>query len=735
MTVIATGTSSSETNGPPPRKKICLSLSGKGRTKPPVTVAEADSTSEMSVTVNRADPNKRRVKRNFTASDGRLRREALTGPLEPGMMLNGFVSDSVNSIAASDDSPGSDVPPVATICNLGNTCFLNSILYTLRFAPHFLHKLHHLVNDLADAAARNNTSKVKSSSLGRSIGLSNKHYWNMEQMRTSNENCTKKRVQTVTEKLHEVYESLHSAELKESTEPFQPEIFLHALREVNPIFEGNQQHDAHELLGCLLNYMRETCQDLSKQLESHQNSELCNGTCSSDDGKKETKGSLLAHVGLSSSTSSISSGKWNVRKSWKRKKPSNESIFKPNRTVKNGSQSSVISNGTLTAQQANSEDPTSSIESATNEPRILVNGEVHEAGEGDSSSKENGSCSLRPLQETDEGDHAEDKTRLNFIEEDFEGVSVLCTRCLECECVTERKETFYEIGVPIASDQDPEKREDCEQISELYRSSIVTEELLLNVNKYWCEHCLRYNEARRSVKYESLPPLLILHLKRFSSTFGSMVCMSKVNDYMPTPLILDCFCDECLEAISKDEDVKHRYQLYGVIMHLGATIASGHYVAYVRAADPISEYRSCDKDKRKTASLVATNATKGSNQPDGEKARGLLRFFSKTKSNNSDTVSSNHLGNPHYRNTCRSLDCCGVRMNKAYQPADSKAHAVNGCGNEEEVEDEGPEPSWLECDDETVRVLTRQQLEDILAPKQSKNSSLTPYLLFYSRIP
>lgn len=49
-------------------------------------------------------------------------------------------------------------------------------------------------------------------------------------MRASNETYTKKRVQTVTEKLHEVYESLHSAELKESTEPFQPEIFLHALR-------------------------------------------------------------------------------------------------------------------------------------------------------------------------------------------------------------------------------------------------------------------------------------------------------------------------------------------------------------------------------------------------------------------------------------------------------------------------------------------------------------------------
>lgn len=49
-------------------------------------------------------------------------------------------------------------------------------------------------------------------------------------MRASNESYAKKRVQAVSEKLHEVYESLHNAELKESTEPFQPDVFLHALR-------------------------------------------------------------------------------------------------------------------------------------------------------------------------------------------------------------------------------------------------------------------------------------------------------------------------------------------------------------------------------------------------------------------------------------------------------------------------------------------------------------------------
>ncbi len=48
--------------------------------------------------------------------------------------------------SASSKTPKS--PPVASLCNLGNTCFLNSVLYTLRFTPGFLHSLHHMVHDL-----------------------------------------------------------------------------------------------------------------------------------------------------------------------------------------------------------------------------------------------------------------------------------------------------------------------------------------------------------------------------------------------------------------------------------------------------------------------------------------------------------------------------------------------------------------------------------------------------------
>lgn len=113
---------------------------------------------------------------------------------------------------------------------------------------------------------------------------------------------------------------------------------------------------------------------------------------------------------------------------------------------------------------------------------------------------------------------------------------------------------------------------------------------------------------------------------------------------------------------------------------------------------------------------------------------GLLKFFHFNMSQKSAT-SSRNMGTPNGHSTsnfqqsgnksglCRGADCCGIRL----QLSSTSSGAV---GADVAV----PETPWLECDDETVRILTRREFEDVLAPKPSKSSALTPYLLFYCKI-
>ncbi|XP_014254863.1 ubiquitin carboxyl-terminal hydrolase 1 isoform X2 [Cimex lectularius] len=574
----------------PPRKRLCLSASQTRR----------GTTSGEEVHV----------------PDQKQQQEPpMAMPIEAGMMVVGGV-DAVGGAAVRcghDDCES----PITTLSNLGNTCFLNSVLYTLRFAPSFIHNLHHLALDLKEYSGRHT---LKCSSLGRG-GKS----WSSKDLPSlGGGDVPNVKMQIATDKLHQLYEALHTEELKDNMESYHPHVFLHSLRDVNPIFEGNQQHDAHELLVCLLDNIRETCKQLRQ---------------------------LVASTPVSTIPSAPPSQQ-PAKQSWSSQVRKSLSITRARPKI-NGDDKKLIPLG--------------------KESQI-----------------QNGDCCTNGVDEED--DHS--NIGHNFISEHFEGVSLLKTTCLECEQVTQRQETFSDICVPITTNL----KDKPSNVNKLYQNALVTEEYLHDSNKYWCEQCLRYNEAKRCVKFETLPKLLTLQIKRFSSGFGSVV--SKVNEHMPTPLVLGCFCEKCQSTNNPD----HQYHLYGVIMHLGATMASGHYVAYVKARDSSVDYDSCTRERRKTASLSASlSSSAAANSND--KSNSKRKWFSRQK--NTSPLPRGQ----YFRSSCRGAECCGVKLRI----------------------DETSEPVWLECDDETVRTISKKQLEEILAQKQPKNSTLTPYLLFYAR--
>lgn len=623
----------------PPRKKFCLSLSGRGRAIP-IVVSQPPRTSTRGGLLDTSDYS-----------------------LSTSKMLNGYRNQLSNHQDGSYNMSGGSTEGfrIATLCNLGNTCFLNSVLYTLRFAPSFLHNLHHLATDLSNLNDKQLQTKAKSSSLGRtdvSLTSSSSRSWSSKDLLAlagPTVEANKSHIQIATEKLHELFMALRASETRENSEPYQPDAFLQALREVNPIFEGNQQQDAHELLVCLLDNIRETFQLLVRHRESQFGQ--------SNGGFPDF---TADHSTTDVSSESSGSGKRSIRKRKKKKFPSRGSsicLVQPN------------ANGVATSA------------------RPYENGHAEFA-------ESNGEIGTR-----------KPESKKCFISEDFEGVSLLRTTCLECEQVTERKETFCDICVPIDIDRSNEKDDDGRSVdsSEVYKRAVVTSELLWGTEKYWCARCLRYNEARRAVCFPSLPRLLILQLKRFSTAAGSM---EKINNHMPTPLTLQCFCEECSTDQTRGTttgggaETRHVYKLYSVIMHQGATMTAGHYVAYARLPDEsaYSEYFHCDRDNKRQnsgrGSVTSANSSSSSSSSSSDKASGILKYFrSKPSANENKEQLVNRIG-------CRSMDCCGIKRNK-----------------------QGV--TWLECDDEAVHVIPLRELEDKLAP--NPRNSATPYLLFYVR--
>lgn len=91
-----------------------------------------------------------------------------------------------------------------------------------------------------------------------------------------------------------------------------------------------------------------------------------------------------------------------------------------------------------------------------------------------------------------------------------------------------------------------------------------TEECLEGNNAWYCETCKARVEAKKKIELWKLPPVLIIHLKRFS--FGIGDCATKVSINVDFPLLdldLTPFC----RSPQRDLPI---YDCYAVINHHGS---------------------------------------------------------------------------------------------------------------------------------------------------------------------
>lgn len=152
-----------------------------------------------------------------------------------------------------------------------------------------------------------------------------------------------------------------------------------------------------------------------------------------------------------------------------------------------------------------------------------------------------------------------------WLENLFEGSFVSQTKCLCCETVTQRDEVFMDLSLDVLQNSS--------LLSSLRNYSKM--ETLTGPDKFLCEYCACKQEARKGVVIKKLPDILICHLKRFkySETLRryQKLCYRVA---FPSELRLTNTVDECPDKL---------YELFAIIIHVGAGIQFGHYVAIVKS--------------------------------------------------------------------------------------------------------------------------------------------------------
>ena len=149
----------------------------------------------------------------------------------------------------------------------------------------------------------------------------------------------------------------------------------------------------------------------------------------------------------------------------------------------------------------------------------------------------------------------------------FFGISVSTLTSLEGIKYTATPEPFFMLQLPIPQDNKNPTLRDC---LDLYTES----ELLKGDNMYYNEKTQQKEEARKDIKFWSLPDVLILTLKRFSNNM-------KKNK---------CFVDFPLEDLDMSPYIVgynkkvYKYDLYAICNH-GGNVMGGHYTASIKKPD------------------------------------------------------------------------------------------------------------------------------------------------------
>ncbi|KAI4828888.1 hypothetical protein KUCAC02_022959 [Chaenocephalus aceratus] len=160
--------------------------------------------------------------------------------------------------ASSCDQRDTLVPFVG-LNNLGNTCYLNSILQVLYHCPGLREGIKKLYNLSKSTDKPEETDQNEEQSEDAAEALPPQ----LELLGSFNSLITS--VQQLQSSFLLNPDSFTEGELATP-----PRKILNTLRQLNPMYEGYLQHDAQEVLQCILGYIQEACDTIRKDLKTEE---------------------------------------------------------------------------------------------------------------------------------------------------------------------------------------------------------------------------------------------------------------------------------------------------------------------------------------------------------------------------------------------------------------------------------------------------------------------------------
>eukprot|EP00246_Nothoceros_aenigmaticus_P015837 TRINITY_DN6841_c0_g1_i1.p1 TRINITY_DN6841_c0_g1~~TRINITY_DN6841_c0_g1_i1.p1 ORF type:complete len:373 (+),score=71.20 TRINITY_DN6841_c0_g1_i1:149-1267(+) len=162
---------------------------------------------------------------------------------------------------------------------------------------------------------------------------------------------------------------------------------------------------------------------------------------------------------------------------------------------------------------------------------------------------------------------SQQKSAATWVHKIFQGTLTNETRCLRCETITARDETFLDLSLDIEQNS---------SITSCLRNFSSTETLNAE-DKFFCDKCCSLQEAQKRMKIKTPPRILALHLKRFKY-IEQLGRYKKLSYRVVFPLEL-----KLVNTTDDAPNSEAEYSLFAVVVHVGSGPNHGHYVSLVKS--------------------------------------------------------------------------------------------------------------------------------------------------------